>query len=616
MKKMLQMAIGLLLLLSQNFVPIQAANWNTDIYHFNDFTDTIDSNQSLEENNQVDAAIETCQFDISTFVIDASYLGSHSFDYYLDTVYTSNQMGYGMNQDGIALGINISDEQFSIRTFGRGNEIFTKDKLIQLATSIQEGYQNGYMGAQIAYRQTVSDIVLASSLKVDSTKRHYMSTFSLKPTPFTGTISQEGVLPNWYVSDPSSFKDFHNDPDQSRCIDNADIFSDEEETIIQEKCKKIFDTEKQDIVIYTDTSSYGIDNELFSQDFFVYNGYGYGDSYDGLILFVNMDPNNREMVTSACGNAKKTFTRYNSEALDDLLYDQFVNKNYAQGVYDWFDGIENVLHYGSIHIPEWYKNYVDGKPNTNPKDNKVIDDLRYFDETTKVELNQQLLQLKEKYGYDVIVYLTDTAQNISGEDSSNEERVKNYIDTFYHAHNFDPDAIVLTLFRDENANNKVNVTTYGTADEKISQKVKDRLEGITLTNLGSQQYETNIDRYLKYLEKYLKNGWLPHTPFVRICWLILCTIVGSITGAIFLGIAKRKMKVVKKATTAREELVDSSFKVLHAKDILVNRTTESIFSPRRDDSSSRGGGSSHRSSYSSHSSSSSGRSFSSSRRKF
>ncbi|MBQ0064596.1 MAG: TPM domain-containing protein, partial [Firmicutes bacterium] len=407
-----------------------------------------------------------------------------------------------------------------------------------------------------------------------------------------------------------------NDKNTPRLIDNADIFTEEEEAQIAPRLKEILDTYKEDVVVYTDITSYGIDNELYANDFYVYNGYGYGDTYDGLILFVNMDPDNREMITSACGQAKEIFTQYNSNALDDVLYDYFVQKNYGQGVSAWLDCVENLMHYGSLHVSEWYKNYIDGTQDPNASNYKLVDDIGYFDEETGKEIADELRSLKEEYGMDFVVYLTDQAYDINGEGLSDELKAQNYADTFYKAQGYDEDGVLLAIYTQESSLVCIQCRTFGKADAMFSDKIKSRLESLTLTNLGSGNYEKNITRYLSYLKTFLKTGRLPHTWPVRIMWACMCIFAGLILGSIQLGAAKAKMRVVKKATGARSELVNNSMKVLHSRDIYETTTVSKVYSPQKDNSNSRGSSGGSRSSYSSHSSSSSGRSFSSSRRKF
>ena len=602
-------------MIASNFMPIFAQEWNDKIYRFNDTQDVISEEDFKAENDELFAAIPSIQFDIATFIVDEDHYSEVGFRDYLDIIYEQNEMGYGVNHDGIVLGMDVDNEKFLVEAFGRGQEIFQKDELDALGNVIQIGYtRGGYIDAQRAYRENVVSVVSASGIALDDNEVEYASSYKMNEMRLYNKNYE--ALPDWYVEDPTTFKDFHNDPSVSRIIDNAGLLNDEDYKELQKVIKTIYKEDHQDIVVYTDTTSHGMDNELYSQDFYVYNGYGYGDSFDGLILFVNMDPDNREMVTSACGSSRDLFTQSFLNTLDDSLYDYFIDKDYSSGIVNWIHGVQNITHYGQIYVAPWYKDYINGTTPKNASSIKLVDDLGYFNDEKSKEILDQINELNDKYGYDIVVYVTDKANDLSNQSLDDKERVQLYADTFYKTQGYGKDGILLAIFEDESSICNVQVRRFGAVNDKMSDKVCKRLQSLTLTNLGSGEYEKNINRYLTYLGKFFKSGRLPHTLPVRIFWLILCTLVGAIFGSSKLASAKAKMKTVKKATSAYSEMVPNSLKIHHANNVFTHTTETRVYSPVKSDSGSSGRSGGSRSSYSSHSSSSSGRSFSSSRRKF
>lgn len=602
--------------------------YNATLYHFNCEGEVVSDEEFKEENKKVDEFITDNEFDLVTFVVPEEKYEKYGFDYYLTAVYERNEFGYGVNNDGIVLGMDSDNERFLIETVGRGNEIFGKEEMESLYQSVKEGYEaDGYLGAQQAFRETSDEIVSASSIKKSAFEEDYGNGYKTQVSLLTGnenivTEKQETTIqkPDWYVEDASSFKDFHNDSSVSRVIDNADILTDEEEKEIKKTIKEIWDTRNQDVVVYTDTTSYGMDNEKFSQDFYVYNGYGYGDTYDGLILFVNMDPDNREMVTSACGNTKEKFTSFISNSLDDILYNQFSNQNYGQGIKEWLVGVDEMLQYGALNAPQWYKDYVDGK--SSSKQSKVVDETGNLDQGTKQDFEKELKELKEKYGYDFAIYVTDKACEFS-DSTSDKDRIDKFAETYYQVSGYDQDCVLLVILTQDrdfmNSDNDyyVGVYTHGSASDKFSSDILSRLEDLTTSDYDNENLAGTIQTYFEYLNQFLETGRLPHDWFTRILWACACLFAGILAGSISLAGAKRKMRTVKKATGASNEMVESSFRVNSSQDIYETTTVSKVYSPRnKDNNRSSGGGSSHRSSYSSSSSSSSGRSFSSSRRSF
>ena len=131
-------------------------------------------------------------------------------------------------------------------------------------------------------------------------------------------------LPAWYPADPEHFT-FYHDEAAPRVVDNADILSAQEEQKLESRLAQFRTELNRDLVIYTDTSSYGLGHDIMAADIFDFNGYGCTDQYEGACLFVCMDPNDRGFYTSAFGPDSRALYTYDAaNELDDVLYDYFV----------------------------------------------------------------------------------------------------------------------------------------------------------------------------------------------------------------------------------------------------------------------------------------------------
>lgn len=148
--------------------------------------------------------------------------------------------------------------------------------------------------------------------------------------------------PYWYPDDVQSFVDFHNDPSYPRLVDDADIFTDEEEAELTAKLDALRANHPQsDFVVFTDTSSYGLEHDVCAADFYVFNGYGVGDDYNGVILFICMEEGNRGWQTWGTGGFKKlTDKDDNIDHLNETISPYLRSGDYAQGVSAYLDDME------------------------------------------------------------------------------------------------------------------------------------------------------------------------------------------------------------------------------------------------------------------------------------
>lgn len=89
-----------------------------------------------------------------------------------------------------------------------------------------------------------------------------------------------------------------------RIIDNGNYFTDEEERLLEERAKEIIEKFNFDIVLVTENELDDI--AVYADDFYDYNGYGYGENHDGL-LFITSNNHTKSWV-STCGYGIKVFT--------------------------------------------------------------------------------------------------------------------------------------------------------------------------------------------------------------------------------------------------------------------------------------------------------------------
>lgn len=115
-----------------------------------------------------------------------------------------------------------------------------------------------------------------------------------------------------------------------RLVDDADLLSDSEEASLLARLDEISSRQQFDVVIVTVDSLgdyYYVD---YADDYFDYNGFGFGENFDGALLLISMEPGNRVCYISTCG--------YGLTALDDStidrMLDDIVDDHLADGEYN------------------------------------------------------------------------------------------------------------------------------------------------------------------------------------------------------------------------------------------------------------------------------------------
>ncbi|MFY9175681.1 MAG: TPM domain-containing protein [Peptococcia bacterium] len=107
-------------------------------------------------------------------------------------------------------------------------------------------------------------------------------------------------------------------------IDQAELYSDSEESQLSQRAQGIGTAYQMDIVIVTTANAEGKTARDYADDFFDYNGYGVGDDRDGILFLIDMD--NREVYISTSGMS----IRY----LTDLRIERILDKVFAGGLTD------------------------------------------------------------------------------------------------------------------------------------------------------------------------------------------------------------------------------------------------------------------------------------------
>ena len=114
-----------------------------------------------------------------------------------------------------------------------------------------------------------------------------------------------------------------------RLVDDAGLLSKSDRSELLAQLDEISERRKLDIVVVTNNSLDGKTVEQYADDFFDYQGYGYGENDDGILLLLSM--NTREWAISTYGKAIDIFTDRGQQYMTDDFLPYISDAKYYKG---------------------------------------------------------------------------------------------------------------------------------------------------------------------------------------------------------------------------------------------------------------------------------------------
>ncbi|MDR0322828.1 MAG: TPM domain-containing protein [Treponema sp.] len=128
---------------------------------------------------------------------------------------------------------------------------------------------------------------------------------------------------------------------QQRIVDNAGLLSPAEITSLLEKINSAAGTYGVDLVIVTEKSTGSASTRDFADDFFDYNGYGYGVDRDGCLFLIVMDT--RDFWLSSSGRGEKILLSYAGVKLEEDILKYLRADNYYEAYFSFISNWEKFL---------------------------------------------------------------------------------------------------------------------------------------------------------------------------------------------------------------------------------------------------------------------------------
>jgi Beta-propeller domains of methanol dehydrogenase type len=186
-----------------------------------------------------------------------------------------------------------------------GKSIYSSDARTDAAVIMMADSKNSYIRAYGRAANIFSSTELKNILK-QAKKKNGKAERLLEFVSLTGSsLEEKGVLPI-----PEGRL-------QPRLVDEANLLSHAQQHTLLTKLDEISEKWQLDVVVVTNHSLEGKTVEAFADDFYDYNGYGFGQEKDGILLLVSMDT--REWAISTCGRAINIFTDSRQANMSDTF---------------------------------------------------------------------------------------------------------------------------------------------------------------------------------------------------------------------------------------------------------------------------------------------------------
>ncbi len=226
----------------------------TEYHHVLDFEGLLSEEKSQSIEEAANAILENNGVDLFAYVTG---------DEISELKETGNSIYSTYSTTDASVVMMIDSKGAYIKAYGRASSIFTKEEL--------------------------------SAILKKSKKQEGRDAKLLKFVNLTGkALNEKGVLP---IPQGRLLP---------RLVDDAELLSQEERYALVKKLDDLSDKWQIDIVVVTNNSLEGKSVEAYADDFFDYNGYGYGDNSDGIMFLISMDT--REWAISTNGTAIDIFT--------------------------------------------------------------------------------------------------------------------------------------------------------------------------------------------------------------------------------------------------------------------------------------------------------------------
>lgn len=124
-------------------------------------------------------------------------------------------------------------------------------------------------------------------------------------------------------------------------VDNADLLTDSEEAELTRMAEEISQRQHCDVVILTAQTLNGKSPQLFTEDFYVDNDYGFGADRSGMIFLISME--DRDWYLATRGDAIQAITDQGREYMWSKCKSSMSDGDYAEGFRSYLNTVDTML---------------------------------------------------------------------------------------------------------------------------------------------------------------------------------------------------------------------------------------------------------------------------------
>ena len=129
--------------------------------------------------------------------------------------------------------------------------------------------------------------------------------------------------------------------DLPRLLDYADVLSDGEERELRGKLDEISERQQMDVVVVIIDSLEGEDVVDYADDFYDYNGYGFGEGRDGILFLISLG--DRDWCITTRGYAITVFTDAGIDYMTEYIVSDLTNGDYAEAFTTFADQCDDYI---------------------------------------------------------------------------------------------------------------------------------------------------------------------------------------------------------------------------------------------------------------------------------
>ncbi|MBR2892928.1 MAG: TPM domain-containing protein [Clostridia bacterium] len=208
-------------------------------------------------------------------------------------------------EDGLVLIYDYGENVYNFYCAGKAEELFSDDVLegtVWNAFAYTETYYDGVLG----YYAAVENI-----LKTNNTAAATQAPTKAPTEQTTEFVPTERTLP--------------------LVVDNADVLTDAEEADFSAKLEALGGKHDLEIAILTVDTYEGKDGQAYADDFYDYNGYGYGENDDGLMIVFNTgkEDGTRNITLTTHGTAIDYITDLERDVIFEMMIPKLTNGEYT-----------------------------------------------------------------------------------------------------------------------------------------------------------------------------------------------------------------------------------------------------------------------------------------------